>query len=69
MSALGKGHFAGNDEVPKQSKHSKQRKCTVLRTPCKGQKRLVVCVFRSTMFLSLIKRTEAVTVAIESSLI
>ena len=66
MSALGKGHFAGNDEVPKQSK---QRKCTVLRTPCKGQKRLVVCVFRSTMSLSLIKRTEAVTVAIESSLI
>ena len=63
MSALGKGHFAGNDEVPKQ------RKCTVLRTPCKGQKRLVVCVFRSTMSLSLIKRTEAVTVAIESSLI
>ena len=66
MSALGKGHFAGNDEVPKQNK---QRKCTVLRTPCKGQKRLVVCVFRSTMSLSLIKRTEAVTVAIESSLI
>ena len=67
MSALGKGHFAGNDEVPKQSK---QRKCTVLRTPCKGQKRLVVCVSEVLlMSLSLIKRTKAVTEAIESSLI
>ena len=64
MSALGKGHFAGNDEVPKQ------RKCTVLRTPCKGQKRLVVCVSEVLlMSLSLIKRTKAVTEAIESSLI